>query len=713
MKLKKRITHLYNKIRTFIPLMIISTILIVIILASLYLNSVWNKYQDMAKSESLELAQSIESLIHTEHITTLVSKDGKDKGIDEQLVEKSLVRLVESTSSIYYSYILKQEDENYFVIADSKANDPSISADRRRNCEETTEINRLPFETGQGIVTNPISSPCGNWVRAIVPIYDIEQENVMAVLGLSYSAEEWNAALWKNMTHDIIIVIFIILLIFTVFNIYRKHLNIIESERSKSVFLSLLPGMSYRCKNDFNWTMEFVSEGSYDLTGYMPEDFVENQMISYNEVISDEYLHLVRAEWERVLSQGKDYRDEYEIITKSKQRKWVMELGKGVYDVVGNIKAIEGIVIDITDRKMKEFQIADLKDHDFLTGLYNSSFMEEEIKRLDNPEFLPLSIAICDIDGLRMVNDAYGREDGDKLIIKTSRIIKSCLSGEYVLGHLGGGEFLIYLPHMDSQGAHQLKTDIKNKVDNYNQSGDNGLYTISVSIGHSTKETEEQEIEDVVKGAERYLNRRKLLNKNSSYSAIVSSIMATLYAKSHETEEHGQRLGKYCDMIGKELGLSQVELDDLQLLSKLHDIGKIGIDDGILNKPGKLSETEWKVMRQHPKIGYRIAMTTPQLKHIAEYILYHHERWDGKGYPKGVSGDNIPLISRILAIADAYDAMTEDRIYRNALPKVIAIKEIENNAGTQFDPYVAKIFIRLMKENNGIWKEEDSEDVAT
>ena len=161
-ELKKRITHLYNKIRTFIPLMIISTILIVIILASLYLNSVWNKYQDMAKSESLELAQSIESLIHTEHITTLVSKDGKDKGIDEQLVEKSLVRLVESTSSIYYSYILKQEDEDYFLIADSNANDPSISADRRRNCEETTEINRLPFETGQSIVTNPISSSCGN-----------------------------------------------------------------------------------------------------------------------------------------------------------------------------------------------------------------------------------------------------------------------------------------------------------------------------------------------------------------------------------------------------------------------------------------------------------------------------------------------------------------------------------------------------------------------
>ena len=700
MKLKKRIGYLPKKIKTRISLMIISTVLIVVILASLYLKFVWNKYENIAKLEALQLAQSIESLLHTEHISTLVSNDGKDKSLDERLVGESLVKLVKSTSSIYYSYIMKQEDGDIFVIADSTASDSSNSVNKKRRCEETTEINHLPFETGQSMITNPISSPCGNWVRALVPIYDMEQKNVMVILGLSYSADEWKAALWEKMIHDIIIVVFVALLISTIFYMYYKHLNLLESERSKSVLLSLLPGMSYRCKNDFNWTMEFVSEGCYSLTGYKPEDFVESRVISYNEVISPEYYKLVRAEWERVLIHGKNYYDEYEIITKSKQRKWVMELGKGIYDEAGNIEVLEGIVLDITKRKMKEYQIADLKDHDFITGLYNSSFMEQEIIRLDHPEFLPLSIAICDIDGLRMINDAYGREEGDKWIIKTSKLIQSCLSSDYVLGHLGGGEFMIYLPYSDNQTAHQLKTDIKNTIENYNQSGNNGLYTISVSIGHNTKEVTNQDIQDVIRGAEKHLNRRKWLNKNSSYSAIVSSIMASLYAKSYETEEHGQRLGQFCAMIGEEMGLSKVELDDLQLLSKLHDIGKIGIDDNILNKSGKLSEAEWKVMKQHPEIGYRIAMTTPQLKHIAEYILYHHERWDGTGYPIGLGGDEIPLISRILAVADAYDAMTEDRIYRKALPKAIALKEIEKNAGTQFDPYIAIIFVRLMRERD-------------
>jgi HD-GYP domain-containing protein (c-di-GMP phosphodiesterase class II) len=174
--------------------------------------------------------------------------------------------------------------------------------------------------------------------------------------------------------------------------------------------------------------------------------------------------------------------------------------------------------------------------------------------------------------------------------------------------------------------------------------------------------------------------------------------MATLYAKSQETEDHGQRLGRYCQMIGKRLGLGQKCLSELYLVSKLHDIGKIGIDDSILNKPDKLTAEEWEKMRKHPEIGHRIAMATPQLQHIAKYILYHHERWDGKGYPRELKGEDIPIVSRILAVADAFDAMTEDRVYRKALPREIALAEIKRNAGTQFDPEIAKIFIDLMKD---------------
>jgi HD-GYP domain-containing protein (c-di-GMP phosphodiesterase class II) len=257
---------------------------------------------------------------------------------------------------------------------------------------------------------------------------------------------------------------------------------------------------------------------------------------------------------------------------------------------------------------------------------------------------------------------------------------------------------MLLLPKTDSQAADRLISDITSKIEGYNRANKNALYAVNLSIGHSTKEEEDQHIEDVLRSAEESLKRKKLLNQNSAHSAIVSSIMATLYAKSQETEEHGQRLGSFCRMIGEKLGLEEKSLYDLQLLSKLHDIGKIGIRDQLLNKPGKLTEAEWREMELHPEIGNRIAMATPQLEHIAGYILHHHERWDGKGYPMGLKGQEIPIIARILTIADAYDAMTEDRVYRKALPPETALEEIERNAGTQFDPDIARLFVELIRK---------------
>lgn len=700
-----------------ITLTIISLVLIMAVLASLYLSFALYRYERMAISEATQLAQSVGSLLHVEHIAELGEQDEVPDG---RLVERSLTHLVEVTDSIYYAYVLKQQNGNIKVIVDSATAESSTSRLTRSSCEETVEINRLPFTTGQSVITEPISTPCGDWIRALVPIFDLHTNDIVAVLGLSYSAAEWHANLWQKMIPDMIVVACLAALILTLFNLLHQNSKYREaeesrqeSERSKSVFFSNIPGMAYRCKDDENWTMEFVSEGCYELTGYRVEDLTSNKKVSFNDIISPAYRDLVREEWKRVLMQRKRYRDEYEIITKSGERKWVLELGQGIYDPDGKVEALEGIVLDNSDRKKKDIQIAYLRERDFLTGLYNRRYMEREKKRLDRPEFWPLSVAICDIDGLRVINHAYGYEEGDHLILKTAQLIRNCLRDEYVLGHTGGGEFVILMPHTDTHAADQLRMDIINSIESYNRVNKNALYTISVSIGHSTKETEDQQIQVVMTEADEYLRRHKMLNQNSSHSAIVASIMATLYAKSQETEEHGQRLGKLCLMLGKQLDLSQAELDDLQLLSKLHDIGKVGIDDHILNKPGKLSQEELEIMKQHSEIGYRIAMTTPQLRHIAEHIMYHHERWDGTGYPLGLKGDETPIASRIISIADAFDAMTQDRVYRKALSKEDALKEIEQHAGTQFDPYIAKLFVRMLREKEDIWLENDSLDVES
>jgi len=191
--------------------------------------------------------------------------------------------------------------------------------------------------------------------------------------------------------------------------------------------------------------------------------------------------------------------------------------------------------------------------------------------------------------------------------------------------------------------------------------------------------------------------RRKLLESKSLRSAIVSSLKEALFERSNETEGHAERIWHLCHQMGRSLGLSESQLDDLRLLSLLHDVGKIAIRDGILLKPGALEPHEWVEMKKHPETGYRIAQSVYELASIAEYILSHHERWDGTGYPMGLVGKHIPLPSRILAVADAYDVMTNLRPYKEPMSHDEAIEEIKRCSGTQFDPAIVRSFLELVQ----------------
>lgn len=469
-----------------------------------------------------------------------------------------------------------------------------------------------------------------------------------------------------------------------------------ESERSKAVLLSHLPGMAYRCQYDPAWTMEFVSEGCEMLTGYKPENLLGNRDVSYNDLIAPEYRSLLWAEWAQVLQQSRTFRYEYEIITRGGERKWVLELGQFIYGADQSVLALEGIVIDISELKMREAQISYLHKHDFLTGLYNRVHCAAEKQRLAKPAYFPLSLVICDINGVRLVNDAFGPAEGDRLIVAVSRILQSLIRENDVCSRTGGDEFMLLLPHTTEAEAIALIDQVTRAVDQYNRGESHPPYEVSLSFGYHTMVDETLTINQATITAEEHLSHRKLLNQRSSHNAIVSSIMATLYARSQETEEHGKRLTQYTQMIGEQLNLDRHLLDELELLSMLHDIGKVGVADRILNKPAPLTHDEWDLMKKHPEIGYRIALSTPELEHIARYILSHHEKWDGSGYPAGLAGEEIPLASRILAIADAYDAMTEDRVYRKAMDRQDALAELARCAGTQFDPSITQIMIRLL-----------------
>jgi diguanylate cyclase (GGDEF)-like protein/PAS domain S-box-containing protein len=471
-----------------------------------------------------------------------------------------------------------------------------------------------------------------------------------------------------------------------------------ENEKLKEVILSNLPGMVYRCNYDREWTMQFVSDGCYELTGYQPESLLYNNEVSFNDLINREYRDYLWNKWSELLEVKGNLKEEYSITTASGEIKWVLEQGHGVYDDNGKVAALEGLIIDITDRKKKEDEIRYLNYHDVLTGLYNRRFFDKKIEVLDSENQLPVSVIIGDINGLKLINDALGHIHGNKFIIAISNILRDSVSGRGIVARTGGGDFGIILPGTNMDEVNKLMRKIEKSCNEYISKSKNAMYHTSISLGCATKANEIESLGSIIKNAEDNMYSNKLLQNKSMHSSVISSMKTALLEKSQDTEEHALRLIELSKAIGVKMKLTDEQLNELEILSTLHDIGKIGVSDSIINKPGKLTVEERILMNKHPEIGYRIAMATKELIPIAEYILCHHERYDGKGYPQGIKGKEIPLLSRIVAVVDAYDAMTEDRPYRKAMHKEDAVQEIRQNAGSQFDPEITKIFLDILSE---------------
>jgi diguanylate cyclase (GGDEF)-like protein/PAS domain S-box-containing protein len=689
---------------------------LLMILGALFIHITWKVNLQETRDKSIRLAETAEASLQKSMINNLEVTLGDTEKPEYNEIKDSLSKLVSVNNGIRFAYIYTQRDSMIYIMADSEPADSEDYSPPGQEYVEASQANFQPFKDGKTLVTEPYTDRWGFWVSVFVPMKDSRTEEIIAVLGIDYPAEDWNNYAVRHTLEASILVfcLFLVLLFFyriTLKNIKLKEeknkLSIVseklkESERSKSILLNNLPGMAYRCNYDRNWTMQFVSNGCFELTGYKAESLLQNKVLSYNEIIHPDYQDILWNMWGEVVASKAAFKYEAPIITASGEIKWVLEQGQAIYDENGEVVALEGLIIDISDRKKREEETRYVSEHDYLTGLYNRRYFEQELQRMDNKRYLPLSIIIGDINGLKLINDAFGHAEGDKLIVETAKILKGCCRENDIIARMGGDEFCVLLPNADSETTYDVLERIKTACKDYNKSLINDVIYLNISLGYETKQSEEENFDKVRKNAETYMYKRKLLEQKSSYSAIISSIKATMFERSQETEEHAERLTEMTKKVGMLLNLSQMKLDDLELLCTLHDIGKVGVDDRILKKPGELIREEWIEMKKHPEIGYRIAIALPELAPIAEYILTHHERWDGKGYPHGIKNEEIPLLARILSVVDAYDAMTKDRVYRKAMTKEEAIVELKRNAGTQFDPKVVSLFIEKVLDENFI-----------
>lgn len=346
------------------------------------------------------------------------------------------------------------------------------------------------------------------------------------------------------------------------------------------------------------------------------------------------------------------------------------------------------------ESRRSQAQLAYLTLHDALTGLYNRPYFENELERLQGGSDYPLAIITADISGLKLVNEAMGQREGDRYLQVCAQLINKSLRRGDILARVGGDEFAAIMPRTTDHGAGATIESIHRAVDLFNQTA--SRLPLIVSLGYAVSSHPDENLADTYRAAEKLLRLDKQNRSGSGRSQVVQALLAALAERDYIAGGHAARMEELCQEMGSRVGLDRYRLGALGLVAQVHDLGKIGVPDQILFKDCGLSDQEWEIMHQHPEKGYRIACSSPDLEGIAEFILYHHEKYDGTGYPRGLKGEEIPLECRILSIVDAFDAMTNDRPYRRAMTAGEAVAELKKCAGTQFDPGLVEIVADIL-----------------
>ncbi|OQX89052.1 hypothetical protein B6D60_00025 [candidate division KSB1 bacterium 4484_87] len=453
--------------------------------------------------------------------------------------------------------------------------------------------------------------------------------------------------------------------------------SFMESQRALSNFMSNLPGMAYRRMNDKKFTMKFVSKGSFNVTGYPPEDFVSNNRVAYADLILPEFRDYVWQEIQKAINERTPYRLEYQILAANNGKKWVWEQGRGVFDENETLLTLEGIIIDITQQKQAEIALRNSEkrfrslienvpsiavigyDTDHRIFFWNKAavqffgFTDEEVFQQ------PLE---------KIIYPDHSREKMKKSIDEWLKNGKTIMPEETSLLRKDGSTFEAHSTHVMLRTSQNIPE----------------LYCLNVDL---------TELNETKKDLQQSLN-----NLKQALDGTIRALTAAVEMRDPYTAGHQMGVAKLACAIARELGLPENQIEGLRVASLLHDIGNLNVPAEILNKPGQLSEIEYTLLKTHPGFGYEILRTINFPWPIAEIVFQHHERLDGSGYPQGLKSEEIMLEAKIIAVADVVEPISSHRPYRPALGMEKAIEELEKGKGILYDPKIVDVCIYLIKE---------------
>ena len=480
--------------------------------------------------------------------------------------------------------------------------------------------------------------------------------------------------------------------------------------------------------DDFGYYASYKKLNRVNLNLRQNHPFVQwfNQ---FNDVIKEEYLNthpVFKTLWEKERQElvlirfeaaiGLKYNNEIIGMLIISSKDYQTLLSNEDLNAVSTLCATASIAMS-NARMFEKFQKEAIMDS--LTGLYNHRYFIEQLqKQTKDLRSQMVSLIMINIDMFALFNEIYGHYSGDLVLQRVSEAIQFVNGERGTICRYGGDVFAIILPYVDSRSAYELAEKIRERVEITSMAkGDEITRNITISAGICSAPSIASDDKDLISKATAALRYAKVTGKNKSVifnpeihdqkmndSASDEMNMATIYAltaaidaKDHYTFGHSQRVAQYATAIAKEAGASKEEVEMIRQASLLHDIGKIGIPEHILTKFTRLDDEEYEIMKMHVDMSITIIKYLPSFSHVIPAVVGHHERWDGSGYPRRIKGENIPFAARCIAVADAFDAITSNRHYKTHLSIDYALDEIESNAGKQFDPILAKIFVKLVR----------------